>query len=276
MSQVYIERSYYPNGQLWWEGSFKDGKLHGKNRHWHENGRLSRETSFEEGLENGNGKQWNKEGELLGEYWMDHGTGVEKSWYENGQLERESSSIRGKLCGRFRCWCEDGKLVSKSYYIMDKKVSKMKYEEACRADKNLPRYKTDDPELEHSGLAGGYKKGTASVQEQERHNELIRGFLKRHNRGEARQWLAGDKGRSLGEMTHEGSIEFVEGIYKVGATKVIAVEIENETTNCLIVELSPSGSNRQSVFEWNSEIAQGNGFDPDDDWGQNELLIYLS
>jgi hypothetical protein len=77
-------------------------------------------------------------------------------------------------------------------------------------------------------------------------------------------------------MTPEDSVEFVKEGYKAGAKKIIAVEIEGETTNCLIVELPPDGPERERVFEWNSEQAQMSGFDPYDDWGQNELFVYFS
>ncbi len=93
--------------------------------------------------------------------------------------------------------------------------------------------------------------------------------------GEARQWLRRDENRFIGEMDHEDSVESIRAGYKFGATKIIAVDIKDETTDCLIVYLPPSGLKREQVFKWNSEFAQKAGWDPNDDWGQNELFIFF-
>ncbi|MGH7981453.1 MAG: hypothetical protein ACREE6_18905 [Limisphaerales bacterium] len=123
-----------------------------------------------------------------------------------------------------------------------------------------------------------YKKREAPVSEWERHrhDEFINKFLRKPNRVEARQWLAGNEGRNLGEMAQEESREFIEEGYNAGATKILAVEIDGNTTNCLIVYLPPSGPKRKQVFEWHGEAAQRCGFDPYEDWGQNELFAYFS
>jgi hypothetical protein len=218
-----------------------------------------------------------RKGRLLGEFRMDHGTGFSKSWYENGQLERECYEIRCKLNRRFSCYYEDGELVSHTYYIMDKKVSKKKYLEACRSDPSLPRYEDNEPEPEEPKIVGKYLKRETPISDwdRERHDEFINKFLRKPNRGEARQWLAGDENRWIGEMSHEDSVEFIEEGYKAGANKILAVEIEEETTNCLIIYLPPEGPKRERVFEWNSEFAQREGWDPYDDWGQNELFVFF-
>lgn len=292
MSNVQIEKSYYPNGRIRGECHLADGKPVGITRLWHENGVLSWECPFEEGLENGLVRQWDENGKLLGEYYMQHGTGTSKSWYQNGQLERESSAINGKLCGRFRCWDEVGKLISTGFYILDKKVSKRKYVEVCETDPTLPRYQVDESKSESAktnelpnkldtptkATSVNYNKRETHASEWERnqHDEFIDKFLRRPNRGEARQWLSGDEKRNIGEMTPDESREFIEKAYKTGAIKILAVEIENETSNCLIVYLPSAGSKRKRLFEWNFESAQKCGFDPYDDWGQNELFVYFS
>lgn len=279
MANANIERTFYPNGQVEWEATIKDGKPIGMVRHWYENGVLKQECPCDEnGLEHGVVKDWNKEGELVNESRWSHGTGVSKSWFGNGQLESESHYVHGRLCGRMRMWWEDGGIMSTTYYIRDREVSKKKYDEACKTDTSLPRYEDDASERESGEAPTTYKRHEAPASEWERdkHNEFIKKFLQQPNRGEARQWLAGDKNRTLGEMTHEDSVEFVEEGYRAGAAKIIAVEIEDETTNCLIVELPPRGSKRERVFKWNGESAQRCGFDPYDDWGQNEIFVFLS
>jgi len=277
MPRIYVEKSFHPNEQLRWEGWFKDGILHGKNHHWHENGQLSSETSYEDGLENGVARQWNQAGKLLGEYRIDHGTGIAKSWYENGQLESEMLYVRGRCCGRFRCWFEDGELAGTDYYNMGKKVSRKKYLEACKTDSTLPRLEEDATEHSEPEIVGLYKKRNEPISEMERqkHREFINKFLRQPNRGEACQWLAGDENRFIGEMDPEGSREWIQEGYQAGAIKILAVEIQDNTTNCLIVELPPTGKKRERVFRWSNRRAQTEGFDADLDWGQNELFVFF-
>jgi hypothetical protein len=277
MQNIRIERAYHENGQLQWEGSFNEDKLEGPNRQWHDNGVLSSETFFEGNLEHGIARQWDRNGKLLGEYRMNHGTGISKKWYENGQLERENSEVCGKWCGRFRCWFEDGEVIATNYYIANSKVSKKKYIEACKKDPTLPRYEDNESDPEEPEIIGSYqkRKTPASELERHRHTEFINKFLRKPNRGEARQWLKGDENRWIGEMSHEDSVEFVEDGYKAGATKIIAVDIDDETTDRLIVYPPSAGTKREQVFMWNNKHAQEMGFDPDEDWGQNELFIYF-
>ena len=167
--------------------------------------------------------------------------------------------------------------MSVDYYLGGRQVSKKKYIEACKKDPTLPRYEDDDLEPAEPKILGTYQKREAPASEwdRQRHNEFINKFLRKPNRGEARQWLRGDESRYIGELTHEDSVKFVEEGYKAGATEIIAVEIEDETTNCLIVELPPAGPKRERVFKWNSEFAQKTGWDPYDDWGQNEFFVFF-
>ena len=279
MSNAKVESDFYPNGQLQWQATIRDGKPVGLVKHWYENGVLKRECPCDDqGLEHGIVRDWNRDGKLLGECQMDHGTGIRKSWFENGQLKGESSYIRGKLSGRRIMRGEDGEVMRITYYIRDRKVSKKKYNEACKTDLTLPRYPDNESEPEPVEASVKYKKRETPVSEWERnqHDEFINKFLRSPNRGEARQWLSGDEGRNIGIMTPEESREFVEEGYNGGATKILAVEIEDETTNCLIVYLPADGPKRKRIFEWNGESAQKCGFDPYDDWGQNELFVYFS
>ncbi|HTV41574.1 MAG TPA: hypothetical protein VMF08_13410 [Candidatus Sulfotelmatobacter sp.] len=278
MSKGKIERDYHPNGQLRWQATIKDGKPVGIVRHWHENGVLADESFCDDdGLEHGVVKTWNKEGKLLGECHMDHGTGISKSWYENDQLESESYHIRGIGFGRSRMWWEDGTLMSVTYYLKGCEVSKKKYLAACEKDPTLPRYEDNEPEPEEPEFIGVYKKRETPISEWERQKfaDHINKYLRKPNRGEALQWLKGDENRWLGDMTHEDSVELVEEGYKAGATKIVAVEIGDETSDRLIVYVPLAGAKRESVFKWHSIVAQKCGWDPDGDWGQDELFIFL-
>jgi hypothetical protein len=50
---------------------------------------------------------WDEQGKLLGEYRMDHGTGIQRVWFENGILQSEQSFVNGKAAGPGRRWLQD-------------------------------------------------------------------------------------------------------------------------------------------------------------------------
>jgi len=212
---------------------------------------------------------------LLGEYHMKNGTGTSKSWHENGQLEGEMSHIGGQFCGRQRVWFEDGELAGTQYFLWNGKVSKKKYFEACKTDPVLPRYDETEPESEIKLPSTKYRRGKATSTQRVKHEEFIAKIRAKPNQAEARQWLAENETRNLGEFAPEYARELIEEGYKLGAIKITAVDIQGETTDCLIVELPQQVAKRKRIFEWNNESAQDSGFDPTEDWGQGELFIFF-
>jgi hypothetical protein len=279
------ERTYHPNGQIESEVTYLDGKLTGISRSWHSNGVLESELPVKNGLGNGLCKQWDSNGRLLGVFEMKMGTGMFRKWYENGRLQSEMSYVNGVGNGRGRFWDENGMLISEGYFVNFCKVSQKKYFEACAKNASLPRYKEDDVKSTFKLPSTRYRRRGTSVSEEERrrHDDFIAKFRAKPNQAEARQWLAASPAtvtRSLGEMDSDGSREVVEEGYAAGAQKIIAVDIQsnhetNETTNCFIVELPEKGPKRKLAFEWVNVLAQQSGFDPEIDWGQAELFIFL-
>lgn len=65
MSEPKIERAYHENGQLRWEGTIKDGKPIGWNRHWHENDQLKSESYYVRGKDCGRSRMWWEDGSLM-------------------------------------------------------------------------------------------------------------------------------------------------------------------------------------------------------------------
>jgi antitoxin component YwqK of YwqJK toxin-antitoxin module len=70
-----IERTYYPNGQLWSEQPHVDGKPHGMEKWWFPSGQLGSEYTYVDGVLHGMGKRW----------WQDGGIG-EFYLYNQGEL----------------------------------------------------------------------------------------------------------------------------------------------------------------------------------------------
>lgn len=89
---------FHPNGQLMWEGTFKNGELDGLERNWYENGQLKWEATFENDEQNG----------------------LYRSWYETGELKSENPFKNGKPNGLHRIWNEKGELMLEVNYVHGK------------------------------------------------------------------------------------------------------------------------------------------------------------
>ena len=94
-----IFREWYKNGQLEFEGSFKEDKRDGVSRRWHENGQLEFEGSFKEDKRDGVWRRWYENGQLKVDRNYKDGKldGVSKKWYKNGQLQFEENYKDGEL-----------------------------------------------------------------------------------------------------------------------------------------------------------------------------------
>ena len=85
-----IEKTWYQNGQLEFEGSYSYGKKHGTHRWWYENGQLEFEEYYKYGKKHGFFKGWWKNGQLDYEGHFKHNQrdGIWRAYYENGQLRQ--------------------------------------------------------------------------------------------------------------------------------------------------------------------------------------------
>jgi hypothetical protein len=111
--------------------------------------------------------------------------------------------------------------------------------------------------------------------------QFLRKML-RSRKAEALEWLNAQTSKSmrnLGEMEHKPSVALVRRLYKAGAAKVLAVEIsswpEGETSSDLLVELPEDDALREQLFAVQREIAEPQGFEGDEDHGQQYLYFKL-
>lgn len=95
---------WYPNGNLWCRGAFKNGRTDGLYEAWHDNGQLARRKPHIDGSLNG----------------------ISEMWHRNGQLEARLNYVNGKLDGLSEMWDSDGKLISREYYKNGKCVAEGK------------------------------------------------------------------------------------------------------------------------------------------------------
>jgi hypothetical protein len=108
------QRNYYRNGQLHEETPLREGRFHGIARLWHKNGTPATQEAYQNDLRHGLCRQWNDEGKLLGEYRMDHGTGIQRVWFDNGIVQQERSFFKGRPPGRVACGCETALLLPRN------------------------------------------------------------------------------------------------------------------------------------------------------------------
>ena len=99
---------------------------------------------------------------------------------------------------------------------------------------------------------------------------------------EALSWLkAGGDRHTLGELASTStSIRLVNTIYRAGATKVWAVEIDSypngsENTGKLVIELPCQPLLRSQVLAWASRKSKAKGFDEINDEGQHYVFLML-
>ncbi len=266
-----LSKRYYPNGGIESERSFENGIPHGWHRTWHENGVLASEVYLNHEVPDGIARQWDTKGNLLGTFEIKNGTGIEKKWYEDGTVENEISWVNGTTTGRWRMYEEDGTILGDMYWIKNRKVSKKKYIEACQKDPTLPRY--DDIEVK--------KKLPAEKAIPEPDNDdFCKGIISSGKAKEAREWFKSAK-CFLGEATNEeDSVELVESLYKAGVVKVWVFDINidksgEQYSGRLIIEMPKNSGKRKKIFSICDEIAENLGFDAEEDCGQRYRLLML-
>lgn len=120
------------------------------------------------------------------------------------------------------------------------------------------------------------------MDDRERTEARINKLLARRDKREALSWLRGGNEKSyrfLAEWTTEESLELIEQLYQAGAKEVWAVRFDRnppyESINTLIVTLPDDPEARERVFAWSNEQAEGQGFDSDEDYGQQHLFVWF-
>jgi len=141
MGNLETSQSYYPNNKISDIRTFKNGTPHGWHREWHKNGVLASEVYLREGVPDGIGRQWDEQGNLIASYEINDGTGIQEIWFTEQGIRAEISWINGSLSGRQRSyWLDSGNVIGDTFWINGEEVSKKQYQEACKKNKDLPKY----------------------------------------------------------------------------------------------------------------------------------------
>jgi len=271
-----IEKAYHRNGQLREAVPLQSGRRHGVARVWHKNGVLANEESYQNGLLHGRCRQWDEAGRLLGEYRMEHGTGIQRTWHENGRLQLEFSTVKGDFSGRYRLWLNDGKLMSEDIFLHGKPVTAEQYRLARINDPSLPKL---------IGKAGKPLPKSVAT-DKHIHEVFVRSLLAQKNRAEVKKWLesGGKAVLSLGRFKRVGdALKFVESLYKAGATEVIAPDIYagkagDQFADCLLVKLPGIPAKRKAIRKVCAQLSKRKlgAFQPDKDIGESHLYLFLA
>ncbi|PQO33257.1 hypothetical protein C5Y96_10410 [Blastopirellula marina] len=85
--------------------------------------------------------------------------------------------------------------------------------------------------------------------------------------------------RTIYEYDNDRTLEIIEEIYKLGAAKVTAVDIDvdpdfGETTDILIVTLPENPTQRADLLQYESQLAQWTGVGGTSDRGQKYLMLW--
>ena len=261
-------------------------------RYWYENGVLKKETPMKNSLVHGVVKQWDSTGNLIDASEFSNGSGERKTFYENGMLQGQMTLRQGYPEGRLRCWDEDGELIVERYFLKGRPVSRKRYESEAATDSSLATY-ADDNQTSWEEKTQQFKSSNndlESVQVDdvsgEHERETVQELLSLGPYSEALTWLrkgfdCKEQTRFLGEgMSITESIEFIEKLYKAGASKVFVLEITQEdegieTSDKLLVNLDRSSKLRTELFKLCNEVTINEGFLPDEDIGQNHIFLKL-
>jgi hypothetical protein len=275
-------RRYHDNGKIRCIRPLVDGVPHGIHQEWYPNGVLKEETPFNHGIIDGTVKYWDDKGKLLGASEINNGTGVLHYWISEQEMRGEGSYVDGKLTGRWVSYL-GGELGRIQYWLENKKVSRKRYDEACKHNPKFPRY-GDDRELGPTWLQKAKKSGQIKpAKPREVTDDLPLRLLQGEGVREALTWLQKSRqpSRWLGEATdQEDSIDLVKRLYRLGAVSVNAVEIQGEpqgeqSTGRLVIELPKEKRSRAKLLRLCGKLAEQHGFDPMPDAGQRYLFLML-
>ena len=112
-SQIDVERSYYPTGNLEYEAEFVNGKLDGTSRVWSEDGTLLSVSEYSNGRPHGKWQIFHPSKKLKCEttYFHSQKHGYERWYYENGQLKSEKKYEYGDPIIDIIRWNPDGSII---------------------------------------------------------------------------------------------------------------------------------------------------------------------
>ena len=120
-----VEKTYYPNGVLWLELTYKNGKLEGIQKSYFENGKIQTEDEYKNDKRNGQYKGYSSNGNLYVEYTFidDKKNGPFALYYKSGK--KKGTYKDDVVHGRVSFFEEDGTLSMEVEFKNGNPVSAM-------------------------------------------------------------------------------------------------------------------------------------------------------
>jgi hypothetical protein len=111
-------RTYYDDGAIWTEATWRAGQRHGRYVEYHRNGVKAREGTFTESRRSGRWTTWRESGRVEEEGdWRDgvpHGRFA--AYWPTGKPRTEGRHCGGAQCGTWRTWDETGREIGAIEY----------------------------------------------------------------------------------------------------------------------------------------------------------------
>lgn len=113
-----VRRTYLPNGEVWSEVRFENGRPNGPCTVRHVNGIKAREGDYLDGHRHGTWRQWTEEGVLIqeNEYVLGEISGASRAWYANGQPKSLGEYVDGVPSGAWIEYFDDGTVSIRGTY----------------------------------------------------------------------------------------------------------------------------------------------------------------
>ncbi len=104
-----MSAEWYDNGQMWHEGSYKDGVKEGEWTHWHPGGAKARQGAYREGKKDGKWQAWQITGSKQWEaVYRDGKVEGKKTFWGDGRVVRVESYGTAGLLDTVEVWHSDG------------------------------------------------------------------------------------------------------------------------------------------------------------------------
>ena len=111
-------KGFYPDGKVWVETNYANGKKNGPFKIYYENGQVDTEGTYNDGLIEGSVKKYYESGQIMTDGNFIHGKleGELKAYYENGQISEDRMYKNNQLEGLFKSYYDDGAIRSVTNY----------------------------------------------------------------------------------------------------------------------------------------------------------------
>lgn len=116
-TSYYKRQGFYSNGQIAYEGYYKNGQKVGHFKSWSASGHQTADWTVLNGKEHGRIRCWYDDGTKKRETVLKQGVrnGFTEQWYENGKPESAGNYSNGKKTGKWKTWSQDGTWKVREY-----------------------------------------------------------------------------------------------------------------------------------------------------------------